>query len=212
MKISSQLFFRAIVTEFLENHNFTLKASPIAYVYEFDDIKVKVGIKNIHIYDMSEKNDMDKLKASVRYNEYKSLDKVRGEILSLIGAKKSSNFYLKRTDNPEMDFIAFSLTQERVHEYIDDIGHELKELDFVGYILFDLFMCNGLDSNNRFYTAFFNGENIDLNSFKNCKDVPTEILQECNFFYKNNYKLINDSALTKPQKYLFKKRTSRNHP
>jgi hypothetical protein len=75
----------------------------------------------------------------------------------------------------------------------------------MGYILFDLLMCNGIDFNNRFFIAFFNGNEIDLNSFKNFKDIPIEMLQECNFFYKNNQQLINDSALTKAQKFLFKK-------
>ena len=81
MKISSQLFFRAIIVEYLEDLGFE---TPVHYIYELGNVKVKVGNRVIHVYDMSQKSDLDKLKVSVRYNETRSLDKVRDAVNELL--------------------------------------------------------------------------------------------------------------------------------
>ena len=69
MKVSSKLFFQAIIVEFLENHNFILKQTPIAYIYERGDIKVKIGDKVTHIYDMSQKVGFQYCTSSVGYHQ-----------------------------------------------------------------------------------------------------------------------------------------------
>lgn len=124
MKISSQLFFKAIIVEFLEEHNFILKQTPIAYIYELGEVKVKVGDKIIHIYEMSQKNDIDKLQASVRYNEYKSLDKVRTTVLNLIN---NTNIAVDTIDySEEQSKFNNSLTGKIFTVDIQAVAHPLR--------------------------------------------------------------------------------------
>ena len=93
MKISSQLFFRAIIVEYLEDLGFTLRSQIIPMlsfvpqlfiICDFENIRVKVGIKTVHVYDKSQKSDLDKLKVYVKYNETRSLDKVRDAVNELL--------------------------------------------------------------------------------------------------------------------------------
>lgn len=93
MKISSQLFFRAIIVEYLEDLGFTLRSQivpkfsfvPQLFITcDFENIRVKVGIKTVYVYDMSQKSDLDKLKVYVKYNETRSLDKVRDAVNELL--------------------------------------------------------------------------------------------------------------------------------
>ena len=104
--------------------------------------------------------------------------------------------------------IILSKNSARIHDYLIDIQNILKKHHYKGKCIFDLLLSNGIDKNNRFFEAHFNGRYFDLTSFKNIKEINTYVEKTSNSFYANNFDLIDNSILTKPQKFLLKKRLS----
>lgn len=107
--------------------------------------------------------------------------------------------------------IILSKSSARIHDYLIEIQNILKKHNFKGQCIFDLLLSNGMDKNNRFFEARFNGIDFDLTSFKNIKEINTYVEKISNSFYANNFDLIDNSILTKPQKFLLKKRLSVNY-
>lgn len=97
----------------------------------------------------------------------------------------------------------FATDISRIHDYINDLEFELKQNDIVGDILFDLLLSNGLS--NSFFCAYFDGDKFNISSFKNIKEIDFETLCFINKYHSNNLELIDKSALTKTQKFLFRK-------
>ena len=115
------------------------------------------------------------------------------------------HFSLKRLRACEYKYISFSLTSERLDNYYRELEVELAQLKVKGKVLFDLISSNGLKS-QRYASIYFNGAHLDLDTFKNVLKVDSEIEQLCLKFYKSHYEAIENSVLTKPQRFLFKKK------
>lgn len=121
-----------------------------------------------------------------------------------------SQFELKRTEISEYQFISFSIDYSRLDEYLSVVADKLKKLHYKGKILFDLAISNGI-ADDRFYEAYFNGSDFDLHSFYRQKNIPYSVLEISNNFYANNIHFLDNSVLTKPQKFLFKKEIMKNY-
>lgn len=88
MKLSSRLFYKAIITEYLEDLDFNIYVTLHNIIATKGNIKVKMGIGVAFIYDMSKKPVRYQLLKEVRFNETKSLDKLRDFVTQLL---KESN-------------------------------------------------------------------------------------------------------------------------
>jgi hypothetical protein len=120
-----------------------------------------------------------------------------------------NQFKLEETSISNYRFISLSVDYSRIDEYLDDVANKLRNFHYKGKILFDLVMSNGL-SGDRFYEAYFDGGKFDLSSFNKKTDIPSSILDISNNFYIANLDVLDNSVLTKPQKFLFKKLLTRN--
>ncbi len=106
---------------------------------------------------------------------------------------------------PKGDFshLILSLNEIRIDEYLHDIELKLRSKKISGLIAFDLLILNG--SQDRYYTAIFNGKNFDLSSFKPVKDNVTSLYNTSNKFFSKNISLINESSISNTKKFLLKR-------
>lgn len=104
-------------------------------------------------------------------------------------------------------YISFSLTSERLDDYYSELENELKQLAVKGKVLLDLLSSNGVKS-QRFVSIYFDGNHFSYSSFENIEYVGDDIESISHSFYKEHLYAIENSVLTKPQKFLFKKKLS----
>ena len=72
-------------------------------------------------------------------------------------------------------------------------------------LLFDLLLSNG-DNFNRFVEAYFNGKEILLDTIKVIEVNDSHFLDEINTFYKDNYKMLNESVLSARERFKYAKK------
>lgn len=122
----------------------------------------------------------------------------------------AQSFYVEKINLESYNIIILSTNSMRIHDYLFDVVKELKKLRFKGNVLFDLLLSNGPSLAGRFFSAFFDGKKFDLSSFKNIKEVETDVEKMSNSFYSTRLDLIDNSVLTKPQKFILKKKFERS--
>lgn len=88
IKLSSRLFYKAIITEYLEDLGFETPCDSYLTSATKGNIKVKLGINTAFIYDMSKKPVWSQLLKEVKFNETKSLDKLRNFVSQLLEEKE----------------------------------------------------------------------------------------------------------------------------
>jgi hypothetical protein len=116
-------------------------------------------------------------------------------------------YQLTKFDGDTYKYISFSVDYARPEEYLLDVAKELARKKFKGYILFDLLLCNGLNS-QRYVKSYFNGENFQLDSFVtlNDKELDDSIKKFTFSFYSSKNELLEDSnLLSRAQKFLIRK-------
>ena len=86
---------------------------------------------------------------------------------------------------------------------LDIIEKELKNKKYNGEVFFDLLLSNG-KSKNRFIEVTYNF-GFDPSSFSELETISPFILELSKSFYENNLILIENSILTKVQKFLLTK-------
>lgn len=116
----------------------------------------------------------------------------------------NNKYILQKIENNEFGFLALSLDYSRLDEYICDVEMELKNKRYIGKIIFDLLVINGI--NDRFYSCSFDGSKILLNSLSCLKDVDSCLQKVSSSFYLSNFEIINDSYISKQSKFLIKKK------
>ena len=163
---------------------------------------------------MKNKSDIILGVANVNGKNYNLInkEKLENKIIihapSIYGKNVSYNYTIKQINIEDYQMLVFSTNSERIDSYLDNVTKNLTSINFKGLVLFDLLLSNGTNKNQRYFQAFFNGEKFDFNSFKNV-NVPIEIENLSNLFYAHNLDLINKSILTKPQKFLLKRKLER---
>lgn len=121
----------------------------------------------------------------------------------------AQSFYVEKIKLEKYNIMILSTDSLRIHDYLLDVVKELKKICFKGDVLFDLLLSNGPSLAGRFFSAFFDGKKFDISSFKNIKIVDAEVEKTSNCFYATHLNLIEDSILTKPQKFILKKQFER---
>lgn len=119
------------------------------------------------------------------------------------------HFNITPIKNSKYQCIVFSLTTERLDNYIYDLEKELEKLKVAGDILLDLIVSNGIKY-RRYIVLYFDGKEINLRSYKNIDKIGLDIQEASNSFYNNHFDVIENSVLTRPQKFLFRKQLKKD--
>jgi hypothetical protein len=106
--------------------------------------------------------------------------------------------------------IVYSTNYLRMEEYMNEVALFLKEKSFRGKVIFDLLLSNG-NSFNRFIEVFFNGDNFDSKTIKVINNIDDNIINKSLDFYNSHLSLLENSVLSKAQKFLIKKKFSISH-
>jgi hypothetical protein len=104
-------------------------------------------------------------------------------------------------------YVSFSVDYSRPEEYLSDVARELARKKFEGYVLFDLLLCNGLNS-QRYVKSYFNGNTFQKDSFValSDKELDDSVKQFTFKFYSSKNELLeNSNLLSKAQKFLVRK-------
>lgn len=86
---------------------------------------------------------------------------------------------------------------------LDMVEEELKNKKYNGKVFFDLLLSNGKNK-NRFIKAIYSS-GFNKNDFLEVETIPLKLLELSKSFYENNLNLIENSILTKSQKFLLSK-------
>lgn len=119
----------------------------------------------------------------------------------------NDKFKLLTFNNSVYQYISFSVDYSRPDEYLSDLAMELAQRKFSGYIIFDLLLCNGLNS-QRYIKSFFDGSNFQYDSFSTMsdKELDVSLKQFTSNFYLTHKELLDRSVLlSKAQKFLIRK-------
>ena len=84
---------------------------------------------------------------------------------------------------------------------LENIEDELKAKGYSGKILFDLLLCNGMNS-SRFVEIKFEGERFDLSSSITIKNPNNSIKEGIHQYLKDKPALLENSVLPKAQRYI----------
>nr|WP_172635717.1 type II toxin-antitoxin system RnlB family antitoxin [Desulfobacter postgatei] len=90
-------------------------------------------------------------------------------------------------------------------EWVEELEACLMKEEYVGNILLDLLLSNGYDR-DRFYEIFFDGKKLNFQTLLNVTKVSEELKQVSGEYYSRNSEILDNSVLTKPQRFLIKKK------
>lgn len=103
-------------------------------------------------------------------------------------------------------YFIIMLSETKPYELIEEIEKKLRNLrKGEGKVLFDLTLGN-LNRDMRYVEANFDGNNIDIWSFKIVKDVPKFFMKKSFEYLSKNYEYIENSILTSAEKFKYKNR------
>lgn len=91
---------------------------------------------------------------------------------------------------------------ESMEYYLDEIESDLSSSNCIFNVYFDLLVKNGL--RNRFFKADFVNGKIDFKTFTKI-DVSKDIEEKSNEYFAWNIDILEESVLTKAQKFLYKR-------
>jgi len=100
-------------------------------------------------------------------------------------------------------FLILINSWERPEFYLEEIEKELSSCENNSDIYFDFLIKNG--PRDRFYSANFDNGRFDLYSFKKINTLSTKILGLADNYFKSNFDLIQNSCLTRAQKFVLKR-------
>lgn len=119
-------------------------------------------------------------------------------------------YHIEKLDKEGYPYIIFSKSYVSPIEVLESLEHELKEIRVKGKIIFDLLLSNG-DSPDRYFEADFDGSQIDKKSFRQVNSISNKVKQISNKYYYDRLNLLENSVLSKAQKFLIKKKFQLNY-
>ena len=98
-------------------------------------------------------------------------------------------------------YVILATSYENPIDELENIEDELEAKEYSGKVLFDLLLCNGMNS-NRFVEIKFNGECFDLSSSITIKNPNNSIKEDIHQYFKDKPALLENSVLPKAQRYI----------
>lgn len=118
---------------------------------------------------------------------------------------KNSNFHIELLKGGKL--LVVPTTYLRPEYYMEQVENILlSNYKKVTCVYFDFLIKNG--TKDRFYRASISNHKLIFSSFTKADDI--DVIEKSNSFFSNNLDLINDSYLSKAQKFLLKKNLSVN--
>lgn len=112
-------------------------------------------------------------------------------------------YEIKRTRSNTYSYIVLSTSYINPIESVDELENNLIKEKYVGNVLVDLLLSNGYDE-DRFFEIYFDGKKLNFHTLSNVTNVSEDIRKVSVNYYSKNYELMNNSVLTKPQRFLIK--------
>ena len=112
-------------------------------------------------------------------------------------------FEIGKLNAQKNQIVVYSTNILSVEQCTEHLVESLKKMNFRGVVLFDLLLSNG-NTDKRFCSMSFNGHSFDKNSKNVIQNMDSSILKESTEFYKKHSSYVENSVLTKSQKYLVK--------
>lgn len=75
------------------------------------------------------------------------------------------------------------------------LGESLKKINYIGLVIFDLLVINGVSS-NRFVSFIFNGYKFERKTLKIIKDIDYNIKRNQDDFFRKHFDLLESSVLS----------------
>jgi len=100
--------------------------------------------------------------------------------------------------------IVFSTSYMNPMDQKDEIEKDLREIGVKGRILFDLLLSHG-NTPDRFFEAIFDGAKISEDSLKSIELLSEKIKGISSDFYHSQQDCIENSVLSKVEKFLIRK-------
>lgn len=118
----------------------------------------------------------------------------------------NKNHKIKKINKGEYGYLVLSIDSTRLDDYLSNVALSLKRKKYNGSVIFDLLMSNG--NKDRYYSALFDGNRFNLNSFRQIESTDCMITKSSNSFYLKNLNLIESSDIPRSKKFLIKKEIS----
>ncbi len=114
-------------------------------------------------------------------------------------------FEIGSLDKRKKQAIIYSTNYLRLEEYVNEVAFLLKEKSFKGKVIFDLLLSNG-NSFNRYIEMLFDGDNFEIKTTRIINDIDDNIINNSLDFYSSHESYLDNSVLSKSQKFLIKKK------
>ena len=98
-------------------------------------------------------------------------------------------------------YVVLATSYENPMDELENIEDELGAKEYSGKVLFDLLLCNGMNS-SRFVEIKFDGERFDLSSSITIKNPNKSIKEGIYQYLKDKPVLLENSVLPKAQRYI----------
>lgn len=106
--------------------------------------------------------------------------------------------------NKDYKYVVFATSYENPIDELDEIENELLEKKYSGEVLFDLLLCNGMNS-SRYMEMYFDGEYFEISTSKSLNKPSDSIEKYIYEYLKERPILIERSVLPRAQQYLLKR-------
>ena len=98
-------------------------------------------------------------------------------------------------------YVILATSYENPMDELENIEDELGAKEYSGKVLFDLLLCNGMNS-SRFVEIEFNGKCFDLSSSITIKNLNNSIKEGIHQYLKDKPTLLENSVLPEAQRYI----------
>ena len=98
-------------------------------------------------------------------------------------------------------YVVLATSYENPIDELENIEDEIEAKEYSGKVLFDLLLCNGMNS-SRFVEIKFNGECFDLSSSITIKNPNNSIKEDIHQYFKDKPALLENSVLPEAQRYI----------
>ncbi|MBS5934615.1 MAG: type II toxin-antitoxin system RnlB family antitoxin [Clostridiales bacterium] len=106
--------------------------------------------------------------------------------------------------NQKYKYVVIATSYVNPVDELYNIENDLRQQEFIGQVVFDLLLCNGI-TDNRYIEVYFNGNTFDINQSKILNDIDIETKKIIYSFYISHINMLEYSSLPKAQQFLLKK-------
>ena len=106
--------------------------------------------------------------------------------------------------NQKYQYVVIATSYVNPIDELYNIEDDLRQQKFIGQVVFDLLLCNGI-TDNRYIEVYFNGSTFDISQSKTLNDIDIEAKKTIYSFYISHINMLDYSSLPKAQQFLLKK-------